>query len=316
MKILVTGGAGYIGSHAVEMLKDSGHEVTVLDDCSTGHADALPPTVRFVQGSLLYSDLVARALKGCEAVMHFGGKSLVAESVEKPDLYRQVNIAGTKVLLDEMNTAGIKKIVFSSSAATYGELEFSPVLESAQCAPTNPYGETKLAIERDLSSAALTQHVAAISLRYFNVAGALRTDRGWLSERHDPETHLIPIALRATDDSPLRIFGRDWNTPDGTCIRDYVHVVDLIAAHIKALDALVASTHNVINLGSGTGHSVALVVQAISRVRNTDVPTVDAPRRAGDPAVLVADISKAAEVLAWKPVRTIDQMVEDTLSAS
>ena len=316
MKILVTGGAGYIGSHAVEMLKDSGHEVTVLDDCSTGHADALPPTVRFVQGSLLDSELVARALKGCEAVMHFGGKSLVAESVEKPDLYRQVNIAGTKVLLDEMNTAGIKKIVFSSSAATYGEPEFSPVLESAQCAPTNPYGETKLAIERDLSSAALTQHVAAISLRYFNVAGALRTDRGWLSERHDPETHLIPIALRATDDSPLRIFGRDWNTPDGTCIRDYVHVVDLIEAHIKALDALVASTHNVINLGSGTGHSVAQVVQAISRVRNTDVPTVDAPRRAGDPAVLVADISKAAEVLAWKPVRTIDQMVEDTLSAS
>jgi UDP-glucose 4-epimerase len=272
--------------------------------------------VRFVQGSLLDSELVARALKGCEAVMHFAGKSLVGESVEKPDLYRQVNVAGTKVLLDEMNIAGIKKIVFSSSAATYGEPEFSPVLESAQCAPTNPYGETKLAIERDLSSAALTQHVAAISLRYFNVAGALRTDRGWLSERHDPETHLIPIALRATDDSPLRIFGRDWNTPDGTCIRDYVHVVDLIEAHIKALDALVASTHNVINLGSGTGHSVAQVVQAISRVRNTDVPTVDAPRRAGDPAVLVADISKAAEVLAWKPVRTIDQMVEDTLSAS
>jgi len=316
MKILVTGGAGYIGSHAVEILKNSGHDVTVLDDCSTGHADSLPPTVRFVQGSLLDSELVARALKGCEAVMHFAGKSLVGESVEKPDLYRQVNVTGTKVLLDEMNTAGIKKIVFSSSAATYGEPASSPVSESSQCAPTNPYGETKLAIERELSTAALTQHVAAISLRYFNVAGALQTERGWLAERHDPETHLIPNALRANTDSPLRIFGRDWNTPDGTCVRDYVHIVDLIDAHVKALGALVASTHHVINIGSGTGYSVAQVVAAVSAVKGAPLATIDAPRRAGDPAVLVADISRAAEVLAWKPVRSLNQMVEDTFNAS
>ena len=316
MKILVTGGAGYIGSHAVEILKNSGHEVTVLDDCSTGHADSLPPTVRFVQGSLLDSELVARSLKGCEAVMHFAGKSLVGESVEKPDLYRQVNVAGTKVLLDEMNIAGVKKIVFSSSAATYGEPATSPVSESAQCAPTNPYGETKLAIERELSTAALTQHVAAISLRYFNVAGALQTERGWLAERHNPETHLIPNALRADVDSPLRIFGRDWDTPDGTCIRDYVHIVDLIDAHAKALGALVASTHHVINIGSGTGYSVAEVVAAASAVKGASLATVDAPRRAGDPAILVADISKAAEVLAWKPVRNLNQMVEDTFNAS
>jgi UDP-glucose 4-epimerase len=316
MKILVTGGAGYIGSHAVEILKNSGHEVTVLDDCSTGHADSLPPTVRFVQGSLLDSELVSRALKGCEAVMHFAGKSLVGESVEKPDLYRQVNVAGTKVLLSEMNTLGIKKIVFSSSAATYGEPESSPVSESSQCAPTNPYGETKLAIERDLSTAALTQHVAAISLRYFNVAGALQIDRGWLSERHDPETHLIPNALRASADSPLRVFGRDWNTPDGTCIRDYVHVVDLIDAHIKALNSLVASQHHVINIGSGSGYSVAQVIDAVSVVKNSALATVDAPRRAGDPAVLVADISKAQQFLQWKPARSLHQMVEDTFKAS
>ncbi|MGI9144690.1 MAG: NAD-dependent epimerase/dehydratase family protein, partial [Candidatus Planktophila sp.] len=194
MKILVTGGAGYIGSHAVEVLKMSGHDVTVLDDCSTGHADSLPPTVRFVQGSLLDSEIVARALKGCEAVMHFAGKSLVGESVEKPDLYRKVNVDGTKVLLDQMNTLGVKKIVFSSSAATYGEPESSPVSETAKCRPTNPYGETKLAIERDLTSAAQIQNIAAVSLRYFNVAGSLQTDRGWLSERHNPETHLIPNA--------------------------------------------------------------------------------------------------------------------------
>jgi UDP-glucose 4-epimerase len=294
----------------------NGHEVTVLDDCSTGHADSLPPTARFVQGSLLDSDLVMRALKGCEAVMHFAGKSLVGESVEKPDLYRQINVAGTKVLLDEMNTLGIKKIVFSSSAATYGEPDSSPVSETAQCAPTNPYGETKLAIERELTSAALTQNVAAVSLRYFNVAGALQTDRGWLAERHDPETHLIPNALRATSESPLRIFGRDWNTPDGTCVRDYVHVIDLVDAHMRALKFLTASTHHVFNIGSGTGYSVAQVVAAVSRVRKTPLATVDAPRRVGDPAVLVANIDKAEMILNWRPERSLDQMVEDTFKAS
>jgi UDP-glucose 4-epimerase len=313
---LVTGGAGYIGSHAVEILKNRGHEVTVLDDCSTGHADSLPPTVRFVQGSLLDSALVARALKGCDAVMHFAGKSLVGESVEKPDLYRQVNIAGTKVLLGEMNALGIKKIVFSSSAATYGEPELSPVSESATCAPTNPYGETKLAIERELSAAALAQNLAAVSLRYFNVAGALETDRGWLAERHDPETHLIPNALRATASSPLRIFGNDWNTPDGTCIRDYVHVVDLIDAHVRALQYLTASEHHIFNIGSGSGYSVAQVVAAVSRIKNAPLTTVYAPRRAGDPAVLVANIDKAEMLLNWKPTKSLERMVEDTFNAS
>ena len=316
MKILVTGGAGYIGSHAVEILKNSGHDVTVLDDCSTGHVDSLPPTVRFVQGSLLDSEMVARALKGCEAVMHFAGKSLVGESVEKPDLYRKVNVDGTKVLLDQMNIAGIKKIVFSSSAATYGEPESSPVSETAQCAPTNPYGQTKLAIERELTTVAQTQGFAAVSLRYFNVAGALQTQRGWIVERHDPETHLIPNALRATSDSPLRIFGRDWNTPDGTCVRDYVHIIDLIDAHVRALKFLSPSEHHVFNIGSGTGYSVAQVVAAASRVKNNNLATVDAPRRAGDPAVLVANIDKAEMILNWRPERSLDQMVEDTFKAS
>ena len=316
MKILVTGGAGYIGSHAVEILKNSGHDVTVLDDCSTGHVDSLPPTVRFVQGSLLDSEMVARALKGCEAVMHFAGKSLVGDSVEKPDLYRKVNVDGTKVLLDQMNIAGIKKIVFSSSAATYGEPESSPVSETAQCAPTNPYGQTKLAIERELTTVAQTQGFAAVSLRYFNVAGALQTQRGWLAERHDPETHLIPNALRATSDSPLRIFGRDWNTPDGTCVRDYVHIIDLIDAHVRALKFLSPSEHHVFNIGSGTGYSVAQVVAAASRVKNNNLATVDAPRRAGDPAVLVANIDKAEMILNWRPERSLDQMVEDTFKAS
>lgn len=316
MKILVTGGAGYIGSHAVEILKKSGHDVTVLDDCSTGHADALPPTVRFVQGSLLDSELVARALKGCDAVMHFAGKSLVGESVEKPDLYRKINVDGTKVLLDQMNVLGIKKIVFSSSAATYGDPESSPISESAKCSPTNPYGETKLAIERELTSVAMNHKFAAVSLRYFNVAGALQTDRGWLAERHEPETHLIPNALKATSESPLQIFGRDWQTPDGTCVRDYIHIIDLIDAHMRALKFLSVSTHEIFNVGSGTGYSVAQVVQAVSRVKKTPLATVDAPRRAGDPAVLVANIDKAEMILNWRPVRNLDQMVEDTLKAN
>jgi UDP-glucose 4-epimerase len=316
MKILVTGGAGYIGSHAVEILKNRGHEITVLDDCSTGHADSLPPTVRFVQGSLLDSELVSRALKGCDAVMHFAGKSLVGESVEKPELYRQVNVGGTKVLLGEMNALGIKKIVFSSSAATYGEPELFPVSESATCAPTNPYGETKLAIERELSAVARAQNLAAVSLRYFNVAGALETERGWLAERHDPETHLIPNALRATASSPLRIFGHDWDTPDGTCIRDYIHVVDLIDAHVRALQYLTASEHHIFNVGSGTGYSVAQVVAAVSRIKNAPLATVYAPRRAGDPAVLVANIDKAEMLLNWRPTKSLEQMVEDTFKAS
>ena len=316
MKILVTGGAGYIGSHAVEILKNSGHDVTVLDDCSTGHVDSLPPTVRFVQGSLLDPDMVSRALKGCEAVMHFAGKSLVGESVEKPDLYRKVNVDGTKVLLEQMNILGIKKIVFSSSAATYGEPESSPVSETAKCSPTNPYGQTKLAIEQDLATAALTQQVAAVSLRYFNVAGALQTERGWLAERHDPETHLVPNALKATSESPLRIFGRDWDTEDGTCVRDYVHIIDLIDAHMRALQYLTPSEHHVFNIGSGTGFSVAQVVASVSRVKGAPLPTVDAARRAGDPAVLVANIDKAEMLLNWRPVRTLDQMVEDTFNAS
>jgi len=303
MKILVTGGAGYIGSHAVEILMNSGHDVTVLDDCSTGHIDSLPPTARFVQGSLLDSDLVARALK-------------VGEAVEKPDLYRKVNVDGTKVLLDQMHIVGIKKIVFSSSAATYGEPDSSRVSETAKCLPTNPYGETKLAIERELTSAAQIAGVAAVSLRYFNVAGSLQTDRGWLGERHEPETHLIPNALRATSDSPLRIFGRDWDTPDGTCVRDYVHVIDLIDAHIRALKYLTPSEHHVFNIGSGTGYSVAEVVAAVSRIRNNPLATVDAPRRAGDPAILVANIDKAEMLLNWRPERTLDQMVEDTYKAS
>jgi len=315
MRILVTGGAGYIGSTAVEMLRRERFEISILDDCSTGHADSLPFGVRFVQGSLLNSADIAEALSDCDAVMHFAGKSLVGESVEQPDLYWSVNVTGTRNLLDQMDAAGVSKIVFSSSAATYGEPDIVPILETSPTKPTNPYGATKLAIDEMIAVEAQRHGLAAGSLRYFNVAGALKTDRGWLAERHNPETHLIPRVLRSSVADPVKVFGTDWPTPDGTCIRDYVHVTDLIDAHIKALNALVSGKHQIFNLGSGKGYSVREVIHAASTARGLNVPSIDSPRRAGDPAVLIADISKAKTDLGWQPVRDIQQMVEDTLAS-
>ena len=315
MRVLVTGGTGYIGSTAVEILLGQGFEISILDDCSMGHADTVPAGVRFIQGSLLNAAEVADALTGCNAVIHFAGKSLVGESVEKPDLYHSVNVDGTRILLDEMRKQSITKIVFSSSAATYGEPKVVPILETAETNPTNPYGATKLAIDQMITKEASEHGISAASLRYFNVAGALKADRGWLTERHNPETHLIPNVLRSTQANPVKIFGTDWPTADGTCIRDYVHVIDLIDAHIKALNSLGATGHEIYNLGSGSGYSVREVVKAASDAIGHQIPFVDSPRRAGDPAVLIADISKAKRMLAWEPTRDMTTMVADTLNS-
>jgi UDP-glucose 4-epimerase len=315
MRVLVTGGTGYIGSTAVEILLSQGYDISILDDCSMGHADTVPAGVRFVQGTLLNPTEVADALTGCDAVMHFAGKSLVGESVEKPDLYQSVNVDGTRILLDEMRKQSITKIVFSSSAATYGEPKEVPILETSETNPTNPYGATKLAIDRMITAEAKQHGISAASLRYFNVAGALKAERGWLAERHNPETHLIPNVLRSTQENPVKIFGTDWPTADGTCIRDYVHVIDLIDAHIKALKSLGAPGHEIYNLGSGSGYSVREVVSAASAAVGHQIPFVDSPRRAGDPAVLIADISKAKRDLDWAPTRDMTAMVADTLNS-
>jgi UDP-glucose 4-epimerase len=315
MRVLVTGGAGYIGSSAVEVLLQQGHDVSILDDCSTGHGDTVPTAARFIQGSILNPEEVATALADCDAVMHFAGKSLVGESVEKPDLYQSVNVGGTRILLDQMRKQSITKIVFSSSAAVYGEPTDVPIFEVAKAQPTNPYGATKLAIDEMITEESKTNGISAISLRYFNVAGAMSSERGWLAERHNPETHLIPNVLRSTSENPVKIFGIDWPTPDGTCIRDYIHVIDLIDAHIKALNLLGKAGHEICNLGSGTGYSVREVVAAASAAIGHQVPFVDSPRRAGDPAVLIADISKAKKVLDWQPSRDIELMVSDTLKS-
>ena len=307
-RILVTGGAGYIGSTAASILVDRGHDVIVFDDLSTGHAESVDPRAELFEGSLLDPDALRRALVGVSAVVHFAGKSLVGESVEKPDLYHHVNVDGTRNLIDAMKLFAIDRMVFSSSAATYGSPATSPITEDIQGSPTNPYGQSKLDIDQMISTA----NLSAISLRYFNVAGAHRAPSGWLAERHDPETHLIPNVIKATAESPLKIFGTDWQTPDGTCVRDYVHVVDLIDAHIKALSNLRHGKHEIINLGSGSGYSVREVISSAQRVLGRDIPAVHAPRRAGDPATLVASIERAKSILDWQPTKSLDQMISDT----
>ena len=311
MRVLVTGGAGYIGSVATAILLERGFDVTVLDDCSTGHRDAVSSQAKFIEGSVLNPESVALALADCSAVLHFAAKSLVGESVEKPDLYFDVNVNGTRNLLDQMAKAKISKLVFSSTAATYGEPEVIPITEGANTKPTSPYGTTKLAVDQMITEEAKSG-LAAVSLRYFNVAGAYKSKSGWLAERHNPETHLIPNLLRSTAEKPIKIFGNDWPTKDGTCIRDYIHVVDLIDAHILALENLVSGQHKIINLGSGGGYSVTEVVSAASKVLGRDIPTEITSRRSGDPAVLIADISLAAQVLNWAPTHGIEDMVRDT----
>ena len=311
MRVLVTGGAGYIGSTASAILLENGFEVTVLDDCSTGHAELVAPGAKFVKGSLLEKSDVVTALEGCEAVMHFGAKSLVGESVLKPEIYWNTNVNGTRILLEAMREKSIKKIVFSSTAATYGEPKRTPITEEDETKPTNPYGSSKLAVDYMLTSEAIAYGLAAISLRYFNVAGAYKSKSGWLTENHNPETHLIPNTLRATDANPLKIFGNDWPTADGTCIRDYVHVTDLIEAHISALKNVETGKHSIINLGSGGGYSVNEVIAAAEKAVGRAIPAQVTDRRPGDPAVLIADISKAEKVLGWKPTRNLEIMVQD-----
>jgi UDP-glucose 4-epimerase len=311
MRVLVTGGAGFIGSIAVSKLIQNNYKVTVLDDLSSGHIENIPSEVDFVSGSILESKDVSVALKGVSAVLHFAGKSLVGESVENPDLYQNVNVEGSKILLSQMREKNVKKIVFSSSASIYGQVNSTPINETCIAKPTNPYGSTKLQIENLISKECSEHGVSAISLRYFNVVGGLKTSNGWLAERHAKETHLVPNILKSSQEFPINIFGTDWPTKDGTCIRDYVHVIDLIDAHLLALNKLNKPGHDIFNLGGGVGYSVREVLSAAQLSLEREIPVLESERRAGDPSVLVADISKAKEGLNWVPTRGINQMVQD-----
>ena len=310
MRLLVTGGAGYIGSVVAGQLLVAGHDVTVLDNLSTGHRDAVPEQAAFVEADLTDAARVLSQGAGFDAVLHFAAKSLVGESQDRPELYWRNNVGGSLALLDAMRSAGVHRIVFSSTAATYGEPEHNPIDETSPAVPTNTYGHTKLAVDRMLAGEALAHGLAAISLRYFNVAGA-SDGRG---ERHVVETHLIPIALQVAAGSRagLTVYGGDWPTPDGTCVRDYIHVADLARAHLLALEGCQPGAHRVYNLGNGAGFSVTQVVEAVRRVTGHPVPVQLGPRRPGDPATLVASSERIRAELGWEPaLPELDVMVAD-----
>jgi UDP-glucose 4-epimerase len=309
VKLLVTGGAGYIGSVTTAELLGAGHDVTVLDDLSTGHRDAVPAGAEFVEGDVTDAARVLAAAR-YDGVLHFAARSLVGESVEAPDGYWRTNVGGSLALLDAIRATSTPRLVFSSTAAVYGDPETVPIREDAPTRPTNPYGATKLAVDHAIASYAAAYGLAAVSLRYFNVAGA----HAGLGERHARETHLIPLVLgAASGERPhVSVFGTDWPTPDGTCVRDYIHVADLARAHALALEAARPGRHEVCNLGNGTGFSVREVVDVARRVTGRDIPVVDAPRRAGDPAGVVASADRAREFLGWKPLRPgLEDMVAD-----
>ena len=314
MKYLVTGGAGYIGSVVTQLLLEAGHEVTVLDDLSTGYRVAVPAGASFVDGRV--HDAAATVLDGSfDGVLHFAAFIAAGESVQKPEKYWENNLVGSLRLLEAMRTTGVRRLVFSSTANVYGDPDELPIKETAETRPPNPYAASKLAVDHAIRDEAVAHGLAAVSLRYFNVAGAHRTQDGRLiGERHEPETHLIPIALRVAvgKRDKLQLFGDDYPTHDGTCVRDYIHVSDLAAAHLLALATMQPGTHRVFNLGNGAGFSNREVVEVVREVTGHAVPTEVAPRRAGDPAALVASSDRARNELGWTPAKpALADMVTD-----
>jgi UDP-glucose 4-epimerase len=308
-RVLVTGGAGYIGAVVTAHLLEAGYRVTVLDDLSTGHRRGVPAGAEFVEGRV--HETAAKVLDpSYAAVLHFAAYSQVGESVARPEKYWNNNVVGSHLLLDAMREAGVRRLVFSSTAAVYGEPERVPIPETAAAAPTSPYGATKLAVDHMISAESAAHGLAAVSLRYFNVAGSYQG----FGERHDPESHLIPLVLKAAlgDRPNIAVYGDDYPTADGTCVRDYIHVADLAEAHLLALRAAAPGEHLICNLGNGNGFSVRQVIDAARRVTGRPIPEVAATRRPGDPASLVAGAARAAEALGWRPRRAgLETMIED-----
>ncbi|WP_308607791.1 UDP-glucose 4-epimerase GalE [uncultured Corynebacterium sp.] len=302
MKLLVTGGAGYVGSVCAAVLVEKGHDVTIIDNFSTGNREAIPEQARLVEGDV--ADVAREVLSegGFDGVLHFAARSLVGESVEAPADYWQHNVVTTLQLLNAMREFGVTNLVFSSTAATYGEPAQVPITETMPTQPTNPYGASKLAIDYMITSYARAYGLGATSLRYFNVAGAY----GSIGENREVETHLIPLVLQVAlgHRDKIFIFGDDYDTADGTAVRDYIHIRDLADAHVLALESNAAGTHRIYNLGSGDGYSVKQVIEACREVTGHPIPAELAPRRAGDPATLVASSEKIKSELGWDPRRT------------
>jgi UDP-glucose 4-epimerase len=311
MKLLVTGGAGYIGSIVAQQLLSAGHEVVVLDNLSRGHREAVPAGARLAEVDLLDAERVRDTLaEGFDGALHFAAYALVSESVAQPELYYRNNVVGTLNLLDALRAAEVKRLVFSSTCAVYGEPEVVPMDEQTPTRPVNAYGASKLAVDGMISDECRAHGLGAVSLRYFNVAGA----SGCLGEDHEPETHLIPNVLRAGQGilAEVQIFGTDYPTPDGTAVRDYIHIEDLASAHLLALDGAIAGQHRIFNLGNGNGFSVREVIEAAREVTGLEIPVREAPRRPGDPPMLVAASGRIRAELGWEPRKpTLADMVGD-----
>ncbi|WP_156290645.1 UDP-glucose 4-epimerase GalE [Oceanobacillus salinisoli] len=315
MSVLVLGGAGYIGSHAVYQLVEQGEKVVIIDNLETGHKEAIHPKVTFYEGDIRKLDFLRTVFEkeSIDAVMHFAANSLVGESMERPLKYFDNNVYGTQVLLEAMVEAGVKHIIFSSTAATYGEPKSVPITETMPTNPTSTYGETKLIMEKMMKWTEKAHGIKFVSLRYFNVAGAKDTSE--IGEDHRPETHLVPIILQTAlgQRSHITIFGDDYDTNDGTCIRDYVHVDDLAHAHLLALDYLrKGGDSNIFNLGSNEGFSVKEMIETAREVTGKEIPVQIGKRRPGDPSILIASSEKAKNVLGWNPTRTsVMQIIQD-----
>jgi UDP-glucose 4-epimerase len=310
MKLLVTGGAGYIGSVVSRQLLERGHEVVVLDNLARGHREAVAPEARFVEADLRDPAQVGVAVgEGFDGVLHFAALALVSESVSHPERYYRTNVTGTLNLLEAMRDASVPRLVFSSTCAVYGQPDEVPIREDAPPRPANAYGASKLAVDGMIADFCVAHGLGAVSLRYFNVAGAA----GDAGEDHEPETHLIPNVLRTAQgrNPQVEIFGTDYPTPDGTAIRDYIHITDLSAAHLLALDAATAGEHRIYNLGTGNGYSVREVIDATRQVTRAEIPVVERDRRPGDPPRLVAGAEKIRTELGWEPEKDLTQMVAD-----
>ena len=319
-KILITGGAGFIGSVISSYLLDNEYEVVVVDDLSTGNKGALDERATFFQGSILDKSFLTTALTSVDAVIHCAAKSIVEESVSKPNLYEQVNYQGTKVLLDVMSHVGINRIIFSSTAAVYGEAKTQPIPESAALSALNPYGESKIQCEEEIERK-VADGLAAITFRYFNVAGSYKSNLGKVFfENHENESHLIPKILnklnKGDKEITVDVYGDKWQTPDGSCIRDYLHIKDLAHAHLLALNKLTKSEHQIINLGSGKGNSVFEVIDQIDKSVGVKLNRNICPARSADPAVLLADISKAKKILGWQPKSGLAEIIVDSWQGS
>jgi UDP-glucose 4-epimerase len=310
MKLLVTGGAGYLGSVVANYLLEGGHEVVVLDSLYRGHREAVPPAARLLEVDLLDAAATREAVsEGFDAVLHFAALALVAESVEYPERYYRGNVLGTLNLLDAMREAQVRNLVFSSTCATYGEPDVVPMTEDLPTNPVNAYGNSKLAVDHMIADESRAHGLGAASLRYFNVAGA----HGHFGEDHEPETHLIPLVLRAAAGTTehVKIFGTDYPTADGTAVRDYIHVDDLASAHVLAMEHNQPGEHRIYNLGTGHGYSVREVVETARRVTGREIKAVEEGRRPGDPPALVAAADRAHAELGWTPEKTLEDMISD-----